>query len=116
LNFTWKDFFYELLDFNRDVFAYLRVRPVEYYLEKELVDVYTRPSETLHISPCPQCKSANTHNGYAIGFRWSFLYLLLSFLFYTPFPLMRKKWHCFDCGHNYKNAKLVDKAHVNLQT
>lgn len=101
LHFTWKDFLYELFDFDRDVFQYLRIRPVEYYLDKELVDrLKSRiANETALI--CPNCKSDNTKYGYAIDYKWDLLYLVLSFLL-APLPLIRKKWHCFNCGYDFK--------------
>ena len=101
LHFTWKDFFYELFDFNRDVFKYLRTRPVEYYLDKELVDRYNSGVADENAVICPNCKSDNTKYGFAIDYKWDVLYLVLSLLT-APFPLIRKKSHCFDCGHDFK--------------
>jgi len=101
LKFTWKDFFYELFDFDRDVFKYLRIRPVEYYLDKDIVDKYNSINESDSADVCPNCKSKNTHFGYAIDNKWHILYLILSLLFFTPLPLIRKKNHCFDCGCNF---------------
>ena len=103
LNFTWKDFFYELFGFDRSVFAYLRFRPVVYYLEKDLTDKFRQRSETSPEIICPNCGSDNVGNSYAIDHRWNVLYLVLSLIFWAPFPLMHKKAHCFDCGHNFKN-------------
>ena len=102
LDFTWKDFLYELFDFDRSVFAYLRYRPVEYYLEKDLVEKYKSPSLNTPKIVCPNCASDNVGNSSAIDHRWNVLYLVLSLIFWTPFPLMHKKAHCFDCGHNFK--------------
>ena len=102
LHFTWKDFFYELFDFDRDVFKYLRIRPVEHYLDKELVDRYNSHPDTKNVVICPNCKSDNTKYGFAIDYKWDMLYLVLSLLFTTPFPLIRKKSHCFDCGNDFK--------------
>ena len=100
--FTAKDFFYELFDFDRDVFKYLRIRPVEYYLDQEMVDYYRSKSSSDVAVICPNCKSDNTKNGYAIDYQWDVPYLILSLLLYAPFPLVRKKTHCFDCGYNFK--------------
>ncbi|MCY1722324.1 hypothetical protein OU798_18365 [Prolixibacteraceae bacterium Z1-6] len=102
--FTWKDFFYELFDFNRDVFKYLRTRSVEYYLDKEIVDNYKSKSSSDFAAICPNCKSNNTRNGYAIDYKWDIWYLILSLLL-APFPLIRKKTHCFDCGYDFKRQK-----------
>ncbi|WP_319501668.1 DUF2007 domain-containing protein [uncultured Draconibacterium sp.] len=101
LHFSWDDFFYELFDFDRDVFKYLRVRPVEYYLDKELVDRFNSSAADEHAVICPNCKSDNTKYGFAIDYKWDVLYLVLSLLFSTPFPLIRKKSHCFDCGYDF---------------
>ena len=105
LNFNWKDFFYELFDFDRDVFKYLRFRPVEYFLDKEIVDNYNSKNSTDVAVICPNCKSNNTRNGYAIDNKWDILYLVLSLLFFVPFPLIRKKTHCFECGFDFKKQK-----------
>lgn len=105
LNFNWKDFFYELFDFDRDVFKYLRYRPVEYYLDKEIVDNYQSKSSSDNAVICPNCKSNNTKHGYAIDYKWDILYLILSLLFLIPFPLIRKKTHCFECGFDFKKQK-----------
>ncbi len=100
--FSGKDFFYELFDFDRDVFKYLRIRPVEYYLDKEIVDHYRSKSTSDGAVICPNCKSDNTRNGYAIDYKWDVLYLIFSLLLYAPFPLVRKKTHCFNCGYDFK--------------
>ncbi|WP_321998027.1 DUF2007 domain-containing protein [Draconibacterium orientale] len=101
LNFNWKDFFYELFDFDRDVFKYLRYRPVEYFLDKEIVDNYQSKNLSDRAVFCPNCKSNNTRHGYAIDYKWDILYLILSLLFLVPFPLIRKKTHCFECGFDF---------------
>lgn len=101
LDFSWKQFFYELFDFDREVFKYFRVRPVEYYLEKEIVANFRSKRTSEKAEHCPVCQSDNIYKGYAIDHKWDVLYFLLSLLI-APMPLMRKKWHCFDCGHDYK--------------
>lgn len=103
--FRWKDFFYELFDFDRDISKYFRQRPVEYYFDKELVDNYRKKSASEMVVICPNCKSGNTSYGYAIDHMWEIVYLILSLLLFTPFPLMRKKTHCFDCGLDFKAYK-----------
>lgn len=101
LMFTWKDFLYELFDFDRDVFKYLRIRPVEYYIDKDIIDNYNLKREFDSAVVCPNCNSKNTHFGYALDNKWHILYLILSVLFFAPLPLIRKKNHCFDCGCNF---------------
>jgi len=103
LNFTWKDFFSELLDFDGNVFQYLRPIPVEYYQDKELVDNYQSQDASGVEITCPNCQSLNTSKGYAIDYKWDFMYMFLSLLFTMPFPLIRKKTHCFNCGYDFKN-------------
>lgn len=102
--FTWKQFFYELFDFERSVFKYLRTKPVEYYIEKEIVDNYINQKESKLITICPNCDSNNTSFGYAIDYKWDIPYLILSSLLVPFFPI-RKKHHCFDCGHDFKLNK-----------
>ena len=100
--FSWKQFFYELFDFERSIFKYFRSKPVEYYLEKELTDCYKTREEKGSKLNCPHCGSDNVKYGYAIDYEWDALYIILSLLLYTPFPLIRKKYHCFTCGHDFK--------------
>lgn len=101
-NFTFQQFIYELFDFDRSVFDYLRLRPVQYYLEKELVEYHDSSSEINNETVCPYCGSENINYGNAIDFKWDFLYLLFSFIFFVPFPLIRKKFHCFECKNDFK--------------
>jgi len=81
---------------------YLRLRPVEYYLDKDLVDNYDTATDSKLDHICPNCKSDNVSYGYAIDYQWDIPYLFLSLLIFGPLPPIRKKYHCFDCGHNYK--------------
>lgn len=99
--FSWKQFLYELFDFERDVFRYLRPKPTDYYIEKEIVDNYIRPKESEPAVNCPNCNSDNTYFGFAIDFKWDILYLIISVMALTPLFLIRKKNHCFNCGHNF---------------
>ncbi|MBS2099207.1 putative signal transducing protein [Carboxylicivirga linearis] len=101
--FVWKDFLSELLDFDGNVFEYLRPKPVEYFQDKELVENYQSYDASGVDIPCPNCQSHNTSKGYAIDYKWDFLYLFLSLLLVIPFPLIRKKTHCFNCGYDFKN-------------
>jgi len=101
-NLSWQQFCSELFDFDRDFFRYLRPRPAEYYVEKEIVDNYFAKSDCKSTFVCPNCKSDNVRNGYAMDIHSNILFLILSFIFYAPFPWFRKKWHCFNCGFNYK--------------
>ncbi len=98
--FSWKQFYYELFDFDRSVFNYLRTKPVEYYLEKEIVEGVDGQSGTL-FAGCPKCSSDNTAFGFAIDYKWDVLYLVVSLVLWYPLFLIRKKHHCFDCGNNF---------------
>ena len=69
LNFTWKQFWYELFDFDRSVFKYLRIRPVDYYLDKEIVDNSNSHTNSESEIICPNCKSGNVNYGYAIDYK-----------------------------------------------
>ena len=103
--FSWEEFLYELFDFDRSVIAYFRIRPVDFYLEKELVENFTKKENEATRVFCPQCHSDNTKHGYAIDFKWDIFYLIISVLFSSPFPLFRKKYHCFNCGSDFKGRE-----------
>jgi len=103
--FSWKQFFYELFDFERSISKYFRIKPVDYFLEKEVVDNYINKKESKHITLCPTCNSNNTRFGYAIDYKWDILYVILSFILGTPLFLIRKKYHCFDCGYDFKKQR-----------
>jgi hypothetical protein len=108
--FSWQQFFYELFDFDRSVFTYLRNKPVDYYLEKEMVNNYDDQVES-ESSLCPQCNSDNAVFGYAIDYKWDVLYLIVTLLLGYPLFLIRKKYHCFNCGHNFKSKEVT--AQIN---
>lgn len=107
--FTWEQFLYELFDFDRSVFKYFRTKPVEYYIEKEIVENYNNQKESKRITNCPNCGSDNTSFGHAIDFKWDILYLILSLLIAPLFPI-RKKYHCFDCGNDFMRNKKTATA------
>lgn len=100
--FEWDQFFYELFDFERSFFKYIRQRPTTYFLDKDLVEAFQVKEIYKEEDICPQCQSNNVSYDYAIDYKWDILYFILSILIITPFPLIRKKHHCFDCGFNYK--------------
>jgi hypothetical protein len=105
INFSWEQFLSELFDFNGRIFKYIRKRPVEYYIDKELVDNYNNQTKAKSSIICPNCSSDNNSYGYAIDYKWDILYLILSLLIHAPFPLIRKKYHCFNCGFDFNNKK-----------
>ncbi len=109
--FSWKQFYYELFDFDRSVFKYLRTKPVDYYIEKEIIDNYINQKESKQTTNCPNCDSVNTSFGYAIDFKWDILYLILSLLIAPLFPI-RKQYHCFDCDHDFKRNRKTAIASI----
>jgi hypothetical protein len=105
LSFSWKQFFYELFDFDRELFKYLRVKPSRFYIDKDILVKFEKNGDTAttnHSEICPNCKSNNVRYGYAIDYKYDILYLILSFLMFSPFFPIRKKKHCFDCGHDFR--------------
>ena len=52
---------------------------------------------------CPNCKSANVSFGGSVKRKFGYRDIWISFLLMIyPFT-MRKTYHCFDCGHEFKN-------------
>lgn len=100
--FSWKQFWYELLDPERDFFKYLRTRPVNYYIENDLVTHFNFQIDNDTDIECPYCHSRNVRYGYAIDYKLDILYIVLSLLIYTPFPMWRKNYFCFNCGKSFK--------------
>jgi hypothetical protein len=107
--FSWNEFWAELFDFDGQVFKYLRQKPVDYYIDKELVDLYDGNKKDNSIVVCPRCQSDNVSYGYAIDYKWDIPYLILSVISFMPFPLFRKKFHCFDCGNDFKKLKTSNR-------
>ncbi len=53
---------------------------------------------------CPNCNSTNVSYGGSVKRKFGFRDILISFLLMIyPFT-MRKTYHCFDCGHEFKNT------------
>lgn len=103
--FSWNQFFYELFDFEGSVFKYLRSKPVDYYIDKEIVENYIKEEKPKDIYHCPNCNSDNVAYGYAIDYEWDIIYLIFSIILTAPLFLIRKKYHCFDCKFNFKKQK-----------
>ncbi len=110
--FDWNQFWYECLDFDRSVFNYFRVKPVEYYIEKETVDYYLCSPEDIGKIKCPRCHSDNLSYGYAIDYKWDVLYLILSAIIFIPLYLIRNKYHCFNCGLDFHQPRSVKSRRV----
>ncbi len=99
--FSWEQFLYELFDFDRSIFKYFRIRPVEYYLDKELTDNYNNKSHDVSDITCINCKSNEVSHGYNLDLKWGIVYLIFSFLFSAPFPMIKRSHHCFNCGSDF---------------
>lgn len=102
--FNWKQFWYELFDFERDFFKYFQLKPIKYNLEKDILDNFIRISnekKLTNTNKCPKCGSINIKYCHAIDYKTDILYLIFSLIFKSPFPPFRKKYHCFDCGHSF---------------
>lgn len=100
--FNWNQFWYELLEPERDFFKYLRTRPVSYYIENDLVTNFNSQARDDSDIVCPYCHSENIRYGYAFDFKVDILYIVLSLLFFIPFPPYRKNYYCFDCNKSFK--------------
>ena len=99
--FAWEQFWFELFDFDRSVFQYFRTRPVEYYLDKELVENYNSKSINKSDMICRNCGSDEVYYGYTLDIKWGILYLIFSVLISAPFPLIMRSHHCFNCGSDF---------------
>ena len=102
INFSLKQFWFELFEADRNVIKYLRIRPIEFYLEKDIVSNYNSQSDTNYDITCPNCESRNVYYGYAIDYKWDFLYLILSLVIMFPIPMYRKNYHCYNCNFDFK--------------
>lgn len=107
--FNWKRFWYELFDFEGNVFRYFRLRSVEYHLEEELIDNHSnKESSETHIT-CPICQSENVYRGNAIDHGWSILQILSILigiaLLMEGFFISRVNYHCFKCGNNFRSPR-----------
>ena len=101
-HFRWKDFWYELFDPDRSFFKYLRARPTDYYIDRELMAVYSKHYEESQERSCPNCESTNIRRGYAMDYKWDFAYILMVIFIFYMAPPVRKKYHCFDCGADFR--------------
>ncbi|MFC0875516.1 DUF2007 domain-containing protein [Saccharicrinis sp. FJH2] len=93
---------HELTDFNFDVLKNLRPNPTEYYLDKEDVENFTHQKKDFGIVSCPHCASKNVRFDDAIDYKWDIPYLFFSLITMVPFPPIRHKYHCFNCGKDFK--------------
>jgi hypothetical protein len=100
--FNRREFWDSIFDYKTHSIKSYKRRTSEYYIEKDLLENYWIMDSSKKEIICPNCKSENVKYGYAIDYKWDIFYLILSILVYTPVPLIRKKYHCFDCEYNYK--------------
>jgi hypothetical protein len=101
-HFRWKDFWYELFDPSRCFFKYLRSRPTDYYIDKELMAVYSEHYEDTQELSCTKCESTNIRRGYAMDIKWDIPYILMVFFIFYMAPPVRKNYHCFECGADFR--------------
>ncbi|MCX6231395.1 MAG: hypothetical protein NTZ33_07620 [Bacteroidetes bacterium] len=99
--FILKDFINALFYFDKAYFKSLRKKSAEYQIERDLVIHYSSVETDEEKIKCPECNSYNHRYGNALDNKPDLLFLIFSFLIYAPFPLLRKKHHCFDCGNNF---------------
>jgi hypothetical protein len=104
-SFSWNQFFHELFDFESSVFEYLRAKPADYYIDKEIVENFMKKADSKEVCHCPRCDSDNVAYGYAIDYKWDFPYLIISLLLAAPLFLIQKKHHCFNCGFEFKKQR-----------
>jgi hypothetical protein len=100
LEADWNKFLIALFDPDVKFFQYLRPKPVEYFLDKEMVENIQKEDKSF-LRVCPYCHSSDVVFNYAIDYKFDILYLLLSLIFYAPFYPIRKKYHCFNCQRSF---------------
>jgi len=105
-HFAWSDFWAELFDLERSVFRYLRPLPPEYYIDKDLVNIYSETTYSQTDKCCPKCKSTDIRRGYAMDYKWDIPYLIFALLIIFMAPPIRKKYHCFDCGADFRKPDI----------
>lgn len=98
--FEWNKFLIALFDPDVNFFQYLRTKPVEYFLDKEMVENILNTGSASSIT-CPYCHSSDAAFNYAVDYKWDFLYLFLSLISFMPFFPFRKKSYCFNCGRSF---------------
>jgi len=58
---------------------------------------------------CPNCGSAEVSRQKSLGLTFTISFLLLGF----PVPAWRKKYHCFNCGADFKLQTTIQKTDDN---
>ena len=59
-------------------------------------------NETQGTLQCPNCRSNNIKYGPQTQSKYSWWGLILSLLFVAPAPVIRKGFHCFNCGLDFR--------------
>lgn len=101
--------------FEGSVIDYFRVRPNKYYINRDIVEHYENTIEEKSENECPSCGSHNFRYGYAIGIGWDLWYLLFSLLVIAPFPLTKKRYHCFNCGEEFRKREIREQKVTPIQ-
>ena len=87
---------------------FFRPKETVFYLESDLISNKNLAKRKRPIVKCPHCGSENTAFGYSVKVRQGpiefVVSLLFTFLFYlsAPFPSFRKRYHCFNCGNEFR--------------
>lgn len=92
--------------FEGGLIDYFRIRPNCYHLNRDLIETYENNQNEDCQYPCPNCGSGNIRYGYAINEAWDPIYLLLNLLVLAPFPMIRKRYHCYDCDEEFRKKEV----------
>lgn len=108
--FNWNQFWYELIEFDRNFMKYIRPKNTTYFLLKDEVDVFVNAWKEYNASKkchsfCPKCASEEIYSTFPPASRLELPYLLLSIIFYAPFPVFFKNYRCLSCGFEFRKKK-----------
>jgi len=93
--------------------CFFRPKTTVFYLESDLISHKRNAAHHPKVK-CPYCGSENTAFGYSAKVRQGpvefIVSLLFTIVFYlaAPFPSFRKRYHCFNCGNEFK----IDRKEV----
>ncbi|MFZ5940220.1 MAG: hypothetical protein ACOYXB_06565 [Bacteroidota bacterium] len=90
-------------------------RRAAYYLSREETERCEEQSDNESGFNCPECLSGNVYFGHTTDSGWWIPYLLCFILLMSPFPLFRKRCHCFGCGTDFLKKNRVRNAREQHQ-